>query len=431
MAEDATNVDTKLQESIQIETALLKAMSLRTNFEMYASSINRKRVLETTDVLLNDYKKYFDLYNEHKEIDFNLFFTQFSQTWHGSNLSDEDINFYRDYVFPAIEKAQGQEVETSLLGLLQKTTLDSIVSTAQQEFNVDELISILDQYRTKQSEIVKEYDDDRYTASKIDYSVLDKSKGIPWFMDSLQSSLGGLVAGQLIIAAAASGAGKSAFVISQAVAAFKNLNEVGSKSPILYFNSEGTAADVQTRFYSNLFKDVVRGGFEQCFENIERITETYTKKYNEDLFSIFQMEGVGVQYVISKIKKYNPSFVIIDIADALAPEEDPRSLKKLYDTLRQVSNNHCPILITSQSKDVEFYDQKEGKTTNKKFLSQKDLHGSNVGKQGAADTIITIGKDDTNPLIRYINTPKKKRGQPVKVTAEIEEIYSNYKEFTF
>lgn len=424
-------VDTKLQESIQIETALLKAMSKRENFETYKSAINRKRILETTDVLLNDYQKYFSLFPEHKEIDFSVFFTQFSQTWHGSNLSDEDIAFYRDYVFPAINKAEGQEVESSLLGLLQKNTMDSLINLAKQDFNVDEMSEILDKYRTKQSEIVKEYDDDRFTASKIDYSVLDKSNGIPWFMDALQASLGGLVPGQLIIVAAPSGAGKSAFVISEAVAAFKKLNEMKSTQPILYFNSEGTAADVQTRFYSNLFKDVVKGGFEQCYANVERITETYTKKYNEDLFSIFQMEGVGVHYVISKIKKYNPSFVIIDIADALAPEEDPRSLKKLYDTLRQVSNNHCPILITSQSKDVEYYDQKEGKTTNKKFLSQKDLHGSNVGKQGAADTIITIGKDDTNPLIRYINTPKKKRGQPVKVTCEILEQYSYYKEFTF
>lgn len=425
------DVDTKLQESVTLETALLKAMSNRHNFETYADSINRKRVLETTDILLHDYKKYFELYPTHKEIDFSIFFTQFSQTWHGSNLSDEDINFYRDYVFPAIEKTKGSEVESSLLGLLQKNTMDSLISLAKKDFCADVLIEELDRYKSKQSEIVKEYDDDRFTATKIDYSVLDKTKGIPWFMDSLQSGLGGLVAGQLVIVAAPSGAGKSAFVISQAVAAFIRLNETESTQPILYFNSEGTVADVQARFYSNLFKGVLKGGFEQVYENIDKVVATFTKKYNEDLFSIFQMEGVGVQYVVSKIKKYNPAFVIIDIADALAPEEDPKSLKKLYDTLRQVSNNHCPILITSQSKDVEYYDQKEGKTTNKKFLSQKDLHGSNVGKQGAADTIITIGKDDTNPLIRYINTPKKKRGQPVKITAEILEQYSYYQEFTF
>ena len=67
----------------------------------------------------------------------------------------------------------------------------------------------------------------------------------------------------------------------------------------------------------------------------------------------------------------------------------------------------------------------------RKWLGDHSLYGSKSGKGGAADTIITIGREDTSSNLRFICTPKKKRGQPVKLTCIIEDIYSNYKELDF
>jgi len=425
------DVDKKLQQSIEIETALLKAMSKRENFETYADIINRKRVFEATDLLLNDYQKYFKLYNEHSQVDFELFYTQFCQSWHTTDLDDETIDYYRNYVFPAIEKAKDDEVESSLLGLIQKQTLDSIVNLAQQDFNPDKIDELVDRYRTKQSQIIREYDNDCYNIANIDFGVLNKQQGIPWCLPSLQAGLGSLVKGQFVVVSADYGAGKSAFVLSQAVEAFRYLHEKDIDRPILYFNSEGTEADVYARFLSNLYKDKVSAGFEAILDNIDRVKSAFNRVYDTNKFLVFQIASNNLAYLKSKIQKYNPSLVIIDICDVLAAEETPSLLKKLYDNLRLISGTYCPIIGTTQSGNTEYLDKETGKLKTVKWLGDKSLYGSKTGKGGAADTIITIGKDEANSAIRYINTPKKKRGIPVKVTCELEDIYSNYKEFSF
>lgn len=413
------------KKDIDIEIDLLKSMSKRNNFETYNDSIDIKRIFPSTKLMLEDYAKYFKLY-DHDKIDFKAFYTQFSNSWHNKDLDVDDVEYYRDYVFPAIAKSDAEQAETSLLGLIQKQTLEEINKSALKEFDIDKISAILDIFRTKQSEIIKENDEDVFTIENIDFSVLDKDKGIPYFIPKLQESLGSLVKGQFIVVSADNGTGKSAFAISQAVEAFRFLQETKSTRPVLYFNSEGTEADVYGRFLSNLYKKEVRGGFEQIFKEIGVVKENFIANYNPANFKVFQLEGKSVGYVKSKMVKYNPSLVIIDIADTLVSEESPSLLKKLYDTLRQMSNTHCPIIGTTQSGDMSYFDKESGQKLYRKWLDIKDVYGSKQ-KSGAADTVIGIGMEpDSN--IRYVSTPKLKRGTPVKITCELENIYSNFKE---
>ena len=416
------------KDGIYIEIDLLKSMSIRTNFETYIDSIDTKRIYPSTKLMLKDYSKYFKLY-DHDKIDFKAFYTQFSTSWHNKDLDIDDVAYYRDYVFPAIASSDAQQAETSLLGLIQKQTLEEINKSALKEFDIDKISAILDIFRTKQSEIIKESDDDVFTIDNIDFSVLDKDKGIPYFMPKLQENLGSLVKGQFIVVSADNGTGKSAFAISQAVEAFKFLQETKSTRPILYFNSEGTEADVYGRFLSNLYKNEVVGGFEQIFKEINKVKEVFIKSYNPSSFKVFQLEGKSVGYVKSKMVKYNPSLVIIDIADTLVSEESPSLLKKLYDTLRQMSNTHCPIMGTTQSGDMSYFDKESGEKKYRKWLDMKDVYGAKQ-KSGAADTVIGIGLEPESN-IRYISTPKLKRGTPVKLTCELENIYSNFKEINW
>jgi KaiC/GvpD/RAD55 family RecA-like ATPase len=423
--------DVIASENIAIETSLLKVMSNRYYFNTYIDSLSKDRLLPNTSVLLKDYEKYFQIYPEHERVDFGLFFTQFSQNWHSHDFDNSDIEYYRDYVFPAIERAENEEVEKCLLGLIQKQTLQELVDKSKSEFNLEKLRETLDNYESHRNQILKDCDTDCFTIENIDFSVLDKKKGIPYFSPTLQDGLGSLVKGQFIIVSADYGAGKTAFVISQAASSFKFLNEINSSRPILYFNSEGTEADVYTRFLSNIYKDKIEGGFESVLNNISKVKEHFVNSFNAALFMVFQIAGNSINYIKSKIEKYNPALVIIDICDVLAKEESPQLLKKLYDIIRQTAGSHCPIIGTTQSGNTEYQDKETGKIKTRKWLTDKALYGSKTGKGGAADTIITIGKDDNNPIIRYISTPKKKRGTPVQLTCEIEEKYSNYKELTW
>jgi hypothetical protein len=175
-----------------------------------------------------------------------------------------------------------------------------------------------------------------------------------------------------------------------------------------------------------LYRERFVEGFEQIFREIKEVKKLLISEYNPQNFKVFQLEGKTVQYVKSKMVKYNPSLVIIDICDTLVNDvESPPLLKRLYDQLRQMSGTHCPVIGTSQSVETSYVD-KEGHPGTVLNLEMKHLYGCRQ-KGGAADTVIGIGGEE-HGTVRRINIAKLKRGVAARFDVEQEGIYSNYKE---
>lgn len=417
-------------KDIILETALLKTMSLKCNFDIYSNSVDKKRLLPSTSLLLTDYEKYFKMFPEHRAVDFGQFITQFTQNWHNKDLDQMDIDYYIESVFPEITSDSDVDVEHCLLGLMNKQTAERLIDISTNQFNIESLRSVLDEHEQKQQLILLDHDADAITSENVDLDSLDKTQGIPYFLPSLQSSLGGLIPGQFVVVSADSNIGKSAFVVSQAVHAFKHFANHPERGPILYFNSEGTPGDIFGRFWSNFYKDKIPEGMEEVVLRREEIRAEFNKRDDHNKFRVFQIGFNSVSYIRSKIQKYKPSLVIIDMLDILASVEDPITLKKLYDNIRLLALESCPIVGTTQSGNTTWFDKETGKEKSKKFLTDKDVLGCKA-KAASAETVITIGKDDNNPVLRYISTPKKKRGKMVNIICQIDENYSLYKEVTF
>jgi len=113
------------------------------------------------------------------------------------------------------------------------------------------------------------------------------------------------------------------------------------------------------------------------------------------------------------------------------PEEDTTSLKKLYDNLRVLSGEACPIIGTSQAGNTEYLDKETNKLKTRKWLTDNHLYGSKAGKGGSADTMIMIGKDDDDPVVRFINVTKNKRGKALKITCRCIDKFSRYEEISW
>lgn len=418
-------------DDIRLESSLLKAMSVRKNFETFVEFIDVKRLLPNTGLLLKDYKKYFESF-EHETINWGTFTTEFAQHWHSRDLDEDDIVYYRDTVIPLIEQVEDQDVNGVLVGLLDRDYSTRLTNLLHGDLDSVKLQEILDDYNQAKARYVTQADAEAFSIDKIDFSILDKENGIPWFLPSIQKGLGSLVQGQFVVVAADYGVGKSAFAISQLAHTLKYLRFKKDNRPVLYFNSEGTQADVFTRTLSNLYSNKVVGGFEDILKQVGTVAADFTEKFDKDMLLVFQIQQGDMSKIKQKIDMYKPSLVIIDIMDVLAKEEDVQHLKKLYDGLRLLSAQSCPIIGTTQSGNTsyQYFDKEKSEmvTKHRRWLSEKDLYGSKAGKGGAADTIITIGKDDEMAHVRYVHTPKKKRGSVVKVTCEIIEKYSSYKE---
>lgn len=415
-----------------VETALLKSMTIRANYEQYVHYVDIKKVLPTTQLLLRDYAKYYNLYQEHSNIDLGKFYTHFAQNWHKNDLEVHEIEYYRDYVLPAISNCVEQEVEKCLLGLIEKQVSENLVESINVGLDITEIREKLDWIEQKQSQINGNNDKDIVTINTAKFEVLDKQHGVPWFLPSLRRSLLSITLGQFIVISADFGTGKTAFCIGQVVITLKWLKKNNDKRPILYINSEGTAEDVFARVLSNMYQRELPEGFEEVVENIEETKEKYISMYGEYSLIVIQMSTVSTYEAIkAKIKKYKPCLTIIDICDKLAKEEDVQSLKKLYDNLRVLSADVCPIIGTSQSGDTTYWDKNTNEKKQVKWLDDHMLYGSKAGKGGAADTIITIGRESDRSPIRYVNVVKKKRGEPCKITCELQNQYSYYRELEY
>ncbi len=420
---------TKL-EDISLEASLLKALSNRKAYTQFINSLDKKKLIPLTAKLLDDYKIYFKSYQS-DDIDWQLFYTDFSQNWHKEDLDARDLAHYRDTVFPLI---QNSVVDDGMyISLLERDASSSISKSLEKGVDLVYINDVTSTLSRLKATYLNQHDESVFNIANLDLTVLDNSNGIEWFLSSLQAGLGSLMPGQFVIVAADSDTGKSAFCISQAVHVFKQIaqqhNKVGNTRPILYCTSEDTREDLACRFLSCLYKDKCLGGFEEIINKFEKVNESFKKHFDSSLFIGVPLRGPSDMLNLrQKIDMYNPCIIIIDMLDKLSNSDNIQDLTKLYQEIRGIANDGYPIIGTSQTGNTSYQDKETKEYKHRRWLTDKDLSGSKSGKQGAAYCMIMIGKDDEVPGVRYLSTTKKKRGKHVNVTCEIQDAYSFYRE---
>lgn len=413
-------------DDISLESSLLKFMSVKSNYERFINVIDNKKLIPVTRTLLENYKRYYDKYNQ--DIDFKQFYVDFTQNWFkkhydGNKVEEDDVAYYRNTVFPAVLNA---EVNTNInIALIEREASEKIQKIMEDGFNQDAInLVLLDLAQQKQT--YETVDEDVFRLTDIDLSELDNSNGIEWFLPSLQMNLGSLMPGQFVAVSADSGAGKSAFCVSQATHTIKKKYD----RPILYCTSEDTKGDLNARIMSNLFSKKLVEGFEEVIKNSNYVLEMYKKHFSQDaLISLQIRRPSDLIKIRNKVDKYNPCLIIIDMIDILSESLDIISITKCWNEIRAMANDGYAIIGTSQAGNTSYQDKKSGQYIHRKWLTEKDMAGSKGGgKQGAAYSLIMIGIDDEVPGVRYISTTKKKRGTSCRITARLEDKYSLYRE---
>ena len=421
-----------IKQTVLLETGLLKAMSIRESYENYINYVIYERLLPETQTLLECYKMYYGLYQEHRQIDFESFLTQFCSNWHAQDMNNEDMEIYKEAIHK-LHTDESIDSEQALLGLINRQTLDDIIKVTDKNFETEVIREILDKYDTKKAGVTRESDTDCFTSDDVDFASIDKSLGIPYALEPLQDALGGMVPGSLVVLNAASGIGKSAFIHTQCVHTFKHLNQENLNSPILFFNTEGPSSEVVARFWSNLYQESLLEGYTMVVRKQELLKKSFAKHFNKDLFLVFKANDKGLNYIRQKIKKYKPCLVILDMAPAIMTTSskgtsETSDLKTFFNSLRLLSSDNCPVIATVQAGNgAKWWDKDLQKYVYKQWPTDDDIYGSKTAVQGAAETIITIGRDNEHPMTRYIQTTKKKALTSAKFICEIEEKYSNYR----
>jgi replicative DNA helicase len=218
--------------------------------------------------------------------------------------------------------------------------------------------------------------------------------GLRWRLNFLNKSLGSLRQGDFGFIFARPETGKTTFLASEIS---KMIQQTDGE--VLWFNNEEQGNKVAIRCY----QAVLGVTTEKLFSNLDM----YQKQF-EDLvqnrIKIYDFEDSSRASRIEAIlKESNPALIIFDQIDKIKGFKGDRNdleLKAIYQWAREIAKTYAPVIGVSQA---------GGEAEGKLWLTMDMVDGSKTAKQGEADWILGIGKEqDNTSRTRYLNITKNK-----------------------
>ena len=273
-------------------------------------------------------------------------------------------------------------------GELAKVALDVEDGTAK----LDELMDKVNEFEHQQIESIE--------AKAVNMDLVDlyesqiQTPGLRWRLDWLNKSLGSLRKGDFGFIFARPETGKTTFLASEMTHMVSQTD-----GDILWFNNEEQGKKVAVRCFQALFGVTNK----ELFEEKEINADEYNQKIG-DRIKIYDFDDSNnVSRIEAIIKDTNPSLIIFDQIDKIRGFKNDRydlELKKLYQWAREIAKGYAPVIAVSQA---------GGTGEGKLWLTMDDVDSSKTAKQGEADWILGIGKEQDNTSnMRFLNISKNK-----------------------
>ena len=218
--------------------------------------------------------------------------------------------------------------------------------------------------------------------------------GLRWRVNWLNQALGSLRKGDFGFIFARPETGKTTFLASEITHMVSQ-----TQGEVLWFNNEEQGNKVAIRCYQAAL------GLPQefLFDNRERRQREYERATGNRI-KILDFEDSNNKVRIENIlKTSNPALIIFDQIDKIKGfkgERNDLELKAIYQWAREIAKTYAPVIAVSQA---------SGEAEGKLFLTMDMVDGSKTAKQGEADWILGIGKEqDNTSRTRFFNIVKNK-----------------------
>jgi replicative DNA helicase len=226
------------------------------------------------------------------------------------------------------------------------------------------------------------------------YDTQISTPGLRWRIDWLNKSLGSLRKGDFGFIFARPETGKTTFLASEIT------HMVGqTDGDVLWFNNEEQGKKVGIRVYQAALGVTLHELFEDKSTNKER----YNKLTGNRIHILDFEDSSNKSRIEAVLKQYNPALIIFDQIDKIRGfkgERNDLELKQIYQWAREIAKTYAPVIAVSQA---------SGEAEGKLFLTMDQVDGSKTAKQGEADWILGIGKEQDNlSRSRYFNICKNK-----------------------
>ncbi len=221
-----------------------------------------------------------------------------------------------------------------------------------------------------------------------------QTPGLRWRLDWLNKSLGSLRKGDFGFIFARPETGKTTFLASEMTHMVTQTD-----GDILWFNNEEQGKKVAVRCFQALFGVTNK----ELFEEKEINADEYRQRVGDRIKIYDYEDSSSTKRIEQVIQSTNPSLIIFDQIDKVKGFRNERNdlqLKALYQWAREIAKQYAPVIAVSQA---------GGTGEGKLWLTMDDVDSSKTAKQGEADWILGIGKEQDNTSNqRFLNISKNK-----------------------
>lgn len=327
-----------------------------------------------------------------------------------TNLSLSDLRSFFFTLYPECDKelysglfdtiAEDETSDDTLTAMIKEIQIrKAALKLSEQAFLVhqgkappDSLTGMMDGF-TSDKETMKRVTLDIEQLLNKRYS----TKGIPWRLNCLNRSLGGLRDGDFGFLFARPETGKTTFLASEVSHMLPYAKEMGRS--IDWFNNEEDGDKVMLRIYQAYFGV----GIDKLASNFP----AYRKAFQAEFDGVLNMYDEGNMHrkdIERLIVKDNPCIVLYDQLPKIKGFNADRKdleLGAIFQWARELAKgNHAGIAVS----------QADGTAEGVRYLTMDHVANAKTAVQAEADWILGIGKthDQNLEMVRYLNISKNK-----------------------
>lgn len=435
-----------------LDVAVLQILRSRAAFASLAKGVPLGALQETTRTLLKTYGRLFKERPALQELSAEVFVPYFHLLH--PKLDEAQRSLY-DTAMRVAFGVPAPHSHDALIPRLAEARLALDIQTLGDRYAAGEDVDLISETRAAHERVEKWAQAGTQDAQcLVDIGDIlaeaEADEGLSWRWRCINENLKPMRPGDFYIFAAGVDAGKTSALADNVTHMAAQMDAYYKRpADILWLNNEGDSARIVERTWqaaTNLtLEDMVALNKQKPEAGHEECRTLLRQRYKEALggrlgtLRIMSVHGWDSGQVERLVRKHQPGLVVFDMIDNVAfsgqakGERTDQALEAQYQWARQLG---VPGIQTEQGFSVIATSQVNGDASFLPYPLQTQLKDSRVGKQGAADVIVTMGRVEDPELeaSRYIGCPKNKRartGRPKSPRVEVKFDFdrSRFKEY--
>ena len=397
---------------MSLEYNIIKLLLNKDNYNKYINNIYKINTEKEIKRIIYIIDKYYKEYKEHVYLTVDelrsYFFLEYP--------TEKNTNTY-DHIFDRLHQL---EVSDSVAGAIVQQYVEQDAATRLLEVVVPiiegetrggilDVLPIIDEYRISAAHVEEE--ESYFVEDGIGdlIELADKEAGLKWRSKCLNDNIGPLVGGSLGHILANPEVGKTSALVNELTYFAGQTDE-----PILGIFNEEDGKRIRFRLYQSMLN--ISGPELVAMVKAGRKDEL-DERYNEmggSNIRIYYDPSVTFEQIARLTDATRPRILAVDIADHVmfhgaADLRTDLRLEGIYRRYRQLAGTYdCLDVITCAQAGAD--------ADGKRYVKLSDTSNSKVGKPGALDWAISIGKtyNENESDLRWFNIVKNKVGQTIQ-----------------